>query len=232
MGLLPAGAVAYLLVLAVFVVAGGKNYYLLGLLPPLAAAGSVVLAERRSAAGVRSFTVLVAATALLPLPALLPVLPAQTFADSLYPDLNEDGLETIGWPDVVAQVRGVVADLPPAQRRTAVIVTQNYGEAGALQWYGGTPPVYSGHNGYGDWGPPSSPGPVVYVGYLGEDRDALAGYRAGGCPAHRRRQRGGRRRGVGLRRTGRLVGAGVAAAAPPLGLTWHHADGGRRCRSE
>ena len=48
--------VAYLLVLAVFVVAGGKNYYLLGLLPPLAAAGSVVLAERRSPAAVRAFT--------------------------------------------------------------------------------------------------------------------------------------------------------------------------------
>ena len=167
--------ISYLLVLAVFVVAGGKNYYLLGLLPPLAAAGAVVLAERRAAAGVRTFTVLVAVTALLPLPALLPVLPAQTFADSIYPEINEDGLETIGWPEVVAQVRGVVADLPPEQRRTAVIVTQNYGEAGALQWYGGSPPVYSGHNGYADWGPPTSPGPVVYVGSLTPDRDALAG---------------------------------------------------------
>jgi hypothetical protein len=78
---------------------------------------------------------------------------------------------------VVAQVRAVVADLPPAQRRTAVVVTQNYGEAGALQWYGGLPPVYSGHNGYGDWGPPDSPGPVVYVGYLTDDRDALTGCR-------------------------------------------------------
>ena len=167
--------VAYLLVLAAFVVAGGKNYYLLGLLPPLAAAGSVVLAERRSPAGLRIFTALVAVTALFPLPALLPVLPAQTFADSFYPGINEDGLETIGWPDVVAQVRGVVADLPPDQRRTAVIIAQNYGEAGALEWYGGTPPVYSGHNGFGDWGPPTSPGPVVYVGYLTDDRDALAG---------------------------------------------------------
>ena len=76
---------------------------------------------------------------------------------------------------VVAQVRSVVADLPPAQRRTAVIVTQNYGEAGALQWYDRTPPVFSGHNGYGDWGPPRSRGPVVYVGYLAGDQEALTG---------------------------------------------------------
>jgi putative oxidoreductase len=33
--------VAYLVLLAAFVLTGGKNYYLLGLLPPLAAAGAV-----------------------------------------------------------------------------------------------------------------------------------------------------------------------------------------------
>jgi hypothetical protein len=169
--------IAYLLLLVGFVVTGGKNYYLLGLLPPLAAAGSVVVAQHWSAMRLRVLTVAVAVTALFPLPALLPVLPAQTFADSFYPALNEDGLETIGWPVVVAQVRGVIADLPPAQRRTSVVVTQNYGEAGALQWYGVTSPVFSGHNGYADWGPPSSPGPVVYVGHLTEDQDALTGCR-------------------------------------------------------
>lgn len=169
--------VAYLLLLVGFAATGGKNYYLLGLLPPLAAAGSVVLEQRRSSIRLWVFTVAVGVTALFPVPALLPVLPAETLDASFYPALNEDGLETIGWPAVVAQVRGVVASLPPSQRRTAVVVTQNYGEAGALQWYGGTPPVYSGHNGYGDWGPPSSPGPVVYVGYQAADRDVLAGCR-------------------------------------------------------
>ena len=112
------------------------------------------------------------------MPALLPVLPVATLDASFYPALNEDGLETIGWPSVVATVRGVLDDLPPADRRTAVVVTQNYGQAGALLWYGVDAPVFSGHNGFGDWGPPTSDGPVVYVG--GDDppdSDQLAGCR-------------------------------------------------------
>jgi hypothetical protein len=169
--------IAYGVLLVAFAVTGGKNYYLLGLLPALAAAGSVVVADRRSSTGLRWFTALVAVTALFPVPALLPVLPVDTLDASFYPALNEDGLETIGWPSVVATVRGVVDDLPPADRRTAVVVTQNYGQAGALLWYGVDAPVFSGHNGFGDWGPPSSDGPVVYVGYRAPDADQLTGCR-------------------------------------------------------
>jgi hypothetical protein len=136
-----------------------------------------VVADRRSSTGLRWFTALVAVTALFPVPALLPVLPVDTLDASFYPALNEDGLETIGWPSVVATVRGVVDDLPPADRRTAVVVTQNYGEAGAVVWYGVDAPVFCGHNGFGDWGPPSSDGPVVYVGYRAPDADQLTGCR-------------------------------------------------------
>jgi hypothetical protein len=106
------------------------------------------------------------------------VLPAKALDGTVWADINPDSLETIGWPHVVAQVRDVVATLPAADRRTAVVVTQNYGEAGALEWYGGIPPVYSGHNGFGDWGPPPrSSGPVVYVGYEKPAADQLIGCR-------------------------------------------------------
>jgi hypothetical protein len=111
-------------------------------------------------------------------PALLPVLPAHTLDSTFWPALDEDGLETIGWPRVVDQVGAVVATLTPEQRRTAVVVTSNYGEAGALLWYGSALPVYSGHNGFADWGPPpASAGPVVYVGEGAPGSDALAGCR-------------------------------------------------------
>lgn len=166
--------VAYLLLLLVFVVSGGKNYYLLGLLPPLAAMGAVVVEEQWSAARLRRFGVWVAATALFPLPALLPVLPAPTLGETFWPALNEDQLETVGWPEVASQVRAQLDLL--IERDTAVVVTQNYGEAGALEWYGFAAPVYSGHNGFGDWGPPpASARPVLWVGFAAPDPDQLAG---------------------------------------------------------
>ena len=44
------------------------------------------------------------------------------------------------------------------------VFTGNYGEAGAFEWYGVGAPVYSGHNGWRDWGPPpDSASPVVVV---------------------------------------------------------------------
>jgi 4-amino-4-deoxy-L-arabinose transferase-like glycosyltransferase len=168
-------AIAYPILILFFVLTGGKAYYLLGLLGPLAAAGAVVIAQNWSSRRVTLFTVALGLTALFPVPALLPVLPLHTYASSFYPALNEDDLETIGWPQLVAQVRAVAATLPPEQQRTAVVVASNYGEAGALQWYGGTPPVYSGHNGFGDWGPPTSSGPVLYVGELAPAADVLTG---------------------------------------------------------
>ena len=170
--------VAYLALLVFFIIAGGKGYYLLGLLVPLAAAGSVSVSRDWSSSQTARFTALVAVTALLPLPALLPILPASVFAGSFYPALNEDGLETIGWPQVVDQVRSVAAGLPADQRARAVVLTSNYGEAGALLHYGGSPPVYSGHNGFGDWGPPpEGSGPVLYVGEDVPGPDVLTGCR-------------------------------------------------------
>jgi hypothetical protein len=67
--------------------------------------------------------------------------------------MNADVGETIGWPGLVHQVAGVFARAtgPP------VIVTGNYGEAGAVDRFGGgdgLPRAYSGHNGFAAWGPP------------------------------------------------------------------------------
>ena len=50
-----------------------------------------------------------------------------------------------------------------------MIVTFNYGQAGAINRYGparGLSRVFSGHNGYWQWGPPpSGSGPVLAVGF-------------------------------------------------------------------
>jgi hypothetical protein len=114
----------------------------------------------------------------------LPIIPARSLPDTPIPALNEDVLETVGWPVFADQVARVWRALPPAERERAVIFTRNYGEAGALLRYGperGLPRAYSGHNSFASFGvPPGRAGPVIAVGVpedaLGEfERCRVAG---------------------------------------------------------
>ena len=158
---------AYLLLAVAFLVTAGKPYYLTGLYPVLLAAGAPValgwLARLRN--GTRRGVLVVAfggtlvADALL----LLPVLPPATLADSPALAVNGDLGETVGWPAFVDTVAGVVDALPSGEQ--VVLVTTNYGEAGALDRFGGAvglPMPFSGHNGFFAWGPPPD-GPAVTV---------------------------------------------------------------------
>ncbi len=133
-------AIAYLLLVAFYTLVGGKPYYAFGFYPVLFAAGAVWLARRRERRGqgglpLRRLLPAVAVAAALPLPLLLPVLPASTLG--VVAQVNEDAGETFAWPTYVAQVLRVRDGLPPAERAGVVAVTGNYGEAGALARYGG-----------------------------------------------------------------------------------------------
>ena len=155
-----------------FLLTGGKAYYLAGAVPPLLAAGCVLLAQRWRR--VVPAGVVLALSAAFAWPAGLPLLPPSTYAGSFYPAIDGDQLETIGWPQLADGVRRALAPLP----RGAVVFTANYGEAGALEWYGVDAPVYSGHNAFGEWGPPpDGAAPVVVVG--SPDRGIDAGF--AGC---------------------------------------------------
>jgi hypothetical protein len=85
------------------------------------------------------------------------VLPAHTLATGGWAGLGENQLETVGWPELADQVAAVYRELPTPQQQTTTIYTTNYGEAGAIDRFGpalGLPTAYSGHNGFGYWGPP------------------------------------------------------------------------------
>jgi 4-amino-4-deoxy-L-arabinose transferase-like glycosyltransferase len=152
----------------VFMASGGKPYYLAGLLPVLLGAGGASV-DRWLERGRRRARVAVAGAA-IGLSALigalisLPVLPAED-ADPVI-EMNEDVGETIGWPEFAQTVANVYGELP--DREGAVVLTSNYGEAGAIDYFGsglGLPPAYSGHNAYGDWGPPpEGAAPVIAIG--------------------------------------------------------------------
>ena len=59
--------------------------------------------------------------------------------------------------------------LPPGERAETGIWAGNYGEAGAIEYFGpayGLPPAVSGHNQYGFWGPGGNSNEVVVaIGY-------------------------------------------------------------------
>ncbi|MFE6926155.1 glycosyltransferase family 39 protein [Nocardia sp. NPDC057663] len=162
---------AYGLLFVVFLVAGGKAYYLGGMYPVLLAAGSVGLARVLGDSGKHWAAVgsALALNAAMSAVLFLPVLPVAQLPDSPVLAVNYDAGETIGWPRFVAQV---AAARPPG----AAILTANYGEAGAVERYGaeyGLPTPYSGHNAYWWWGPPPDAATAVLT--VGIDRNRLTG---------------------------------------------------------
>jgi 4-amino-4-deoxy-L-arabinose transferase-like glycosyltransferase len=160
---------AFLAILAVVLVAGGKSYYVAGALPVLMAAGAIGIDGWLRASRPRLASLGLATAGSLALVAVLtlPVLPAASLAGTPIPDLYPENAEQVGWPELVGTVRSVVDALPAGERERAVILTANYGEQGALELLGGDlPPAYSGHNSLWDWGPlPDDHDVVVLVGW-------------------------------------------------------------------
>ncbi|GAA3892950.1 glycosyltransferase family 39 protein [Saccharothrix violaceirubra] len=177
-------AVGWVLLVVVFVAAAGSPLYLFGAYPGLLAAGGVAfdgwlergLRARKVAVGVS----LVGSAAFV-VPLALPLVPVDKL--SVVPVLRFNGLaaEQFGWPELARTISEVRRGVPD----DTVVVTENFGEAGALERYGvGRPPVYSGYRGYGEWGHPPdgvttallvrpgrSPGPPEWA------RDACRGLR-------------------------------------------------------
>jgi Dolichyl-phosphate-mannose-protein mannosyltransferase len=158
-------AVAYVLVAALFLVTGGKPYYLAGFFPVLLAAGAPAVVDwvRRRATALRSGLLAAALALSLAVSALLmlPVVPVGELARTPIPDINYDAGETVGWPELAATIAAQV----PAGERVAVL-TGNYGEAGAVdRFLPELAPAHSGHNSYWAWGPPpEETGTLIVVG--------------------------------------------------------------------
>ncbi len=209
---------AWVVLAVVFMASGGKPYYLAGLLPALIAAGAVQVdgwlghGRRRLRRGL--LVAAVAGSAAIDLTIALPVLPADRAGPVIA--ANADVGETIGWPELARTVANVRRRLPGAER--VVILARNYGEAGAIDRYGpalGLPHAYSGHNAYGDSGPPpDGSAPVIALGenLAAHLRDCTIATRIN--EPCRRRQRRARDARHGLSRAIALMDPGMAGAAP------------------
>jgi MFS family permease len=144
---------------AVVLAINGKSYYAVGFLPLLAAAGAIQLDGwlARARLPVRAVIAgaMIGLTGVLTGLLALPIVPVASLGDTPIPDIYSEAGAQVGWPPLVATVTDVVDTLTPDERARAVILTANYGQAGAIELLGdGLPPVASGHNGYWDWGPP------------------------------------------------------------------------------
>lgn len=174
-------ALAYLFVLALLLLGRGKNYYAAPVYPPLMALGAVYLAGKARALLPGALALGVVLT--LPLvPALLPVLSVEQLAgyvrrlpvagltrweDGRQHALPQDVADMHGWDEYAPLVQRALARLTPRERAHCIVYGDNYGQAGALNWYGpalGLPRAYTlnGSNAY--WMPaPDSVTAFVYA---------------------------------------------------------------------
>jgi hypothetical protein len=185
---------ACLVAFVVLLVLRGKAYYFGPAYPALYAAGAVTLEQLRGPRlepGVRwGAVVVVTAFGLFALPLGLPILAPQRlvhYAGNLgaarrtnqgeLGQLPQDFADMLGWEEEVRAVARVYRELPPGERAEAVVVGDNYGEAGALEFYGpryGLPAPISAAGTFWQFGPGDKPGSVVVV--LGEEPESLRHY--------------------------------------------------------
>jgi|HubBroStandDraft_5_1064220.scaffolds.fasta_scaffold06945_2 hypothetical protein len=174
------GRSAYGLLFILFALTtGGKGYYLGAAYIYLLAAGAVVIDGWLQArpGRMRNLLLATAVSTAVFVPLVLPVLPA---ADVGWNSLLR---EEVGWPQFVRTVDAVLTSLPPGQRARAVVFTENYGEAAAINELGrgtGLPTAVSSQNSEWWWGPGNlrattvvtvAPGPAdvtSYAAYLGQ----------------------------------------------------------------
>ena len=176
-------AIAYLVTLGVFLIMHGKSYYLAPAYPMLFAGGAVAI-ENLSRSHWKWLkpallaVILIGGALLAPL--ALPILsPRKLVAYMQKIHLQPPRTETshtaalpqlfadqFGWDQIVVSIAHVYHHLHPEDEKRAAIFCQNYGEAGAIDFFGrkyGLPPALSSHQNYFLWGPRGYTGDVLLV---------------------------------------------------------------------
>ncbi|KAA0021693.1 glycosyltransferase family 39 protein [Antrihabitans cavernicola] len=165
------GLTLILLVLA-FIVTGGRAYYAAGMYAAIMAAGAVELTRRDAKSWAKWLLAPVAAISVAIVVWSLPWQPESKIPPTA-DTAEEAGADLVlyghfGWPELVSGVADAYRQLTPAEQTKAVIVTDSYWKAAAVDQLGGKydlPRVYSPIRGFGYFGtPPDSATTVVYVG--------------------------------------------------------------------
>jgi hypothetical protein len=175
-----------------FLVNKGRDYYLAAVYPMLFAMGAVVCADwlhkirgaaRRRVIGGTFFAGLAAigVFASLILVPWAPSGPLRDFALARNGDLREE----LGWQDFVSTIAIIRDALPAEQREGARVLVGNYGEAGAIEFYG---PAYQlpqelevTNSGWYRTFPQTPPSVLIVAGWPADDmNEQLSGCRLAG----------------------------------------------------
>lgn len=175
----------YIVCLTVFIVLHGKNYYLAPIYPMLLAAGAVSFERALDGPKLGWFKPVSVIVILLGgawiAPVAMPVLPVDKYLayqeklpfkvprsehSHMGAALPQHFADQFGWHEIVSEVVVAWNRIQPAERSDCGIFAQDYGAAGAIDWYGpayGLPPSLSGHQTWFLWGPRGYSGNCLIV---------------------------------------------------------------------
>jgi hypothetical protein len=172
----------YVVLYVVFTLQKAKFYFLSPAYPMLFAAGALVIEDfiqQRQWNWARpALIVFLLIGGMVIAPLAIPVLPVETFikyssalgigevkTERHRPGrLPQSYADMFGWEEMVATVAKVYHSLSPEDRAKACISAGNYGEAGAIDFFGkkyNLPKAICGHNNYWLWGPRDCTGEVI-----------------------------------------------------------------------
>ena len=167
----------YVVLLLLLFALRGKAYYVGSWYPALFAAGSVRLANtaRRR---LRSYVAYLLVAGVTAAPFALPLAPSTSSFAKTAAAANDELGEMLGWDDMARQVAEIAHALPPNEQATLTILTSNYSEAGAIEYWRndlGLPQPISRQNSYWIWGfsPAHENGTTVAVGYSKHELEAF-----------------------------------------------------------
>ena len=174
----------FLAIFTLFIVTRAKTYYIAPIYPLMFAAGAVgvekIIGNWNLPWLKTAMLTFLLGGGILAAPLSLPILPVKAYIG--YSDflgfsppqtenhsrgvLPQHFADMFGWPEMTEAVAKVFLDLPPEDKAKCGIFAQNYGEAGAIDFFGrqySLPQAISGHNNYWIWGPRGHTGEVMIV---------------------------------------------------------------------
>jgi len=181
---------AYLIFLAEMITLHGKMYYVAPVYPIMFAAGAVwieAVTERKLWIWVKpALALAIIAVGGIYAPTILPILSVPNFLayehnigieqqkfehmqPGVLPQLYAD---MFGWEGIAQRVAAYYHTLSPEEQRKTAIFANNYGDAGAIDFFGpkyGLPKSIGGHQNYWIWGPRDYTGESMIV--LGEGNE-------------------------------------------------------------